>query len=295
MERDDFKKHTTRRVVFRLDYLPLEEQLLERIRTKFITDFIKNGTFETYGESYAKNYEINAPRFDSGNIEDSRIVLEGKLKTTVKTYEYYTEIGGIVSKKLTLCRSFLGLEINQDTEYLKFEQYEENILDAIKIIREIAQGTLVPTRCGLRKLNDVKLTTDVKLGDYFNETTLGITIPSINHISTQRCSHRYALKHSDDMDINYILSMLPGQFENRLAVRVSFDIDVYTNNRNHLENIVNIENLEGNIISNMELEKFNKIIFDFFLATLNPTFASKLTSSDKISDEAILDGVIENE
>lgn len=282
MKREDFKKHTTRQVIFRLDFLPLEKEALERIRVKLMSNFA-GGLGYQYGESFAKNYELEAPKFDSGNIEDSRLVLEGKLASSAKTYEYVYKIDNIKAKRIVLSRGFFGVEINQDVEYLTFEQYFEDILSIIKAIKDEAKNTFIPIRCGLRKLNDIKLLPEANLCDYFNEILA--TNPFGKKTFVERYSQRYAFKIAETLNANYVFAVLPGVFNGAKVKRVSFDIDVFTEERALLSDIID----NGDC-----LNKLNEEIFCLFNLTLKSEFAETFRNDEGQKDPLVVDGVLNN-
>lgn len=289
MERRDLKKHSTRNVILRMDYIPLIDDIVDKINNAFGEKYISEEyKFTQFSETFINNIDIQINDINDPTIQDSNNFLNIKNNSTrIRSYEYTKENNGETYLKLIFNKYFVAIEILQDTKYCSFEDYKEIFISAITTIKRIIGESLRITRFGFRKLNDMFINADAPINDfvnilYFNDSCEDLIKESTETLITEK---RYTFGF-DKYALNLLTHVSRGNLNDLLVKRLAFDIDLYSTEPVFLKNIFD-ETSE-------KITEADEYIFKVFTNLLNNEFLNFYKEEEEEYDNLIL-GVMSNE
>ena len=289
-DRNNYKKHTTRRVVLRADFLALDDDLFKQIKNKIRINFVdEQNIFDTCRNAVFKKYELGRTDFNPSELKDSRIYLNASEESSEKVFECIKYVNGTLAYRLAVCNSNCSFEIVQDSEYKKFEDYRDIIKSVLIIIKDVSGDNFSLTRIGERKMNDVIFDESANLENYVKNDLFGFKLPLEDDKKVEFSERKYVAKEEESINVNFFTTFLTGRTKTQQIQRIAFDIDVYSTERKFLRGI-------EDKLSNSErwLEDLNTIIFKYFTLGLQNSFKEMLQTDSAITDEHIIAGVLNN-
>lgn len=291
MERNELKRHSTRNVILRIDYIPLTDEIVDSIKTLLATKLINEESgFSKFNEAYINNIDIKINDINDPNIQDSNNFLNIENNSTrTKSFEYYKEIDGNIYLKLLFNKYFMALEIIQDIKYCKFEEYQKKFLQALNTLISNVKQNLIITRYGFRKLNDFFVKENSEISNYVTMDFFKSNCDALINKTTETLisEKRYSFNF-DEYNVNLFTHVSKGNLKDDIVKRIAFDIDLYSNSPEYLRKMFDSKE------ANNKMLETDEYIFKIFSNLLNPKFLEFFKSDEEDYEDLIL-GVLNNE
>lgn len=289
MVRNELKKHSTRNVILRMDYIPLMDDVVDKINNLFGEKYISQEYgFVQFSETFINNIDIQINDINDPTIQDSNNFLNIKNNSTrTRSYEYSKENNNETYLKLIFNKYFVAIEILQDIKYCSFDDYKEIFISAISIIKEVLGDSLRVTRFGFRKLNDMFINANTPLNNfvninYFNDSCDELIDKETDTLITEK---RYTFGF-DKYALNLFTHVSKGNLNEQVVKRLAFDIDLYTTEQDFLKNIFEE--------TSNKITEADEYIFQIFTNLLNSEFLNFYKEDNEEYNDLIL-GVMKNE
>lgn len=289
MERSELKKHSTRNVILRMDYIPLMDDVVDKINNTFGEKYISEEyEFSQFSETFINNIDIQINDINDPTIQDSNNFLNIKNNSTrIRSYEYSKESNGDTYLKLIFNKYFVAIEILQDTKYCSFDDYKEIFISAITIIKNMMGESLRITRFGFRKLNDMFIKAETPISDFVNINYFNDSCDDLIDVETETLitEKRYTFGF-EKYALNLLTHVSKGNLNEKLVKRLAFDIDLYSTESEFLKNIFEE--------TSSKITEADDYIFKVFTNLLNNDFLNFYKEEKNEYDNLIL-GVMCNE
>ncbi len=275
INREDLKKYLTKSVIMRIDYMPLTDNLVDEMNLN-----VSNKLLEEY--EFTKTFEgsINSVDIQVNNAEilENQNFLNINNYTRIKSYEIIRLIEDEVYIKVVINKHFTCVEINEELQYMKYEEYEK-IFDIL--INEIYANSINIKRIGFRKINDFLIRkTDDTIFEYLNDEFFKYDYKFLKDSEEEDIidlimERKYSMR-KNIKEINIITHISQGTLNEKEQVkRAAMDIDISINDFNTLREIRNSKRILQNI------KEINDTIFKIFINMFSPKFIDELKKKDE--------------
>lgn len=289
LERSELKKHSTRNVILRVDYIPITDENTDIIKSIFAEKFINEEVgFTSFNETFINNIDIQIDDINDPSIQGSNNFLDIKNNSTrTKAFEYIMESNNKAYLKVLFNKYFIALEVIQDNKYCNFEYYENIFINALKVLEENLRDSLKITRYGIRKLNDMFINENSDITDYVKESFFKSDCNELLGLDTDTLiSEKKYTFTFENFSTNLYTHVSKGYLNDSIVKRIAFDIDLYSTDTQYLKEIFDC--MEEKITSTDEY------IFKIFCNLLNEEFLNYYKSEENNYKNLIL-GVMNNE
>lgn len=268
--RTEIRRNTLAKEIFRIDFYPLEhfDNVLEELEKYF----------REKGYSY-NHYTTTNVIFDI-NDPEPLITESFMLKKNIEIIQNYEFVNSDDSCKFIINQNMLIFDKEEFTGYNGIEDYFCLFDGAINVIKGISNLKL--SRLGIRKINELIVSSKDYVVNYFNNTYLN------DFIYIDEKEKEMILEYSfrpfygaENLSLNKNIKIIKGKFKipgNEIKNAYSFiwDIDLYKRFTGDEENVALIE----------ECNQINSKIFDEYCDVINDSLY------DILKDESKNDGIL---
>ena len=219
--RSDIKRNTLAKEIFRIDFYPLDDfdNVLEGLEKYFREKGYTYNHFTTTNVTF----DINDP--------EPLITESFMIKKNVEIIQNYEFVNVDESCKFILNQNMLIFDKGEFTGYNGIENYFNLFLGAINVIKGIS--TLKLSRLGIRKINELILSSKEYVINYFNNAYLNDLRQVDNDAKEMILEYSFRPFYGNDsLSLNKNIKIMKGKFktkENEIIDAYSFiwDIDSY--------------------------------------------------------------------
>lgn len=270
--RTDIKRNTLAKEIFRIDFYPLDD--FDNVLEDLEKYFREKGYTYNYFTTTNVTFDINDP--------EPLITESFMIKKNVEIIQNYEFVNVDESCKFILNQNMLIFDKGEFTSYNGIENYFDLFLGAINVIKDIS--TLKLSRLGIRKINELILSSKEYVINYFNNAYLN----DLKHVAND--AKEMILEYSfrpfygnDSLSLNKNIKIIKGKFktkENEIIDAYSFIWDIDSYKRFNSEEELQLSDICTNI---------NNKIFDEYCDVISDDLYEIL--KDEIKDDGILGGL----
>lgn len=270
--RTDIKRNTLAKEIFRIDFYPLDD--FDNVLEELEKYFREKGYTYNYFTTTNVTFDINDP--------EPLITESFMIKKNVEIIQNYEFVNVDESCKFILNQNMLIFDKGEFTGYNGIENYFDLFLGAINVIKDIS--TLKLSRLGIRKINELILSSKEYVINYFNNAYLN----DLKHVAND--AKEMILEYSfrpfygnDSLSLNKNIKIIKGKFktkENEIIDAYSFIWDIDSYKRFNSEEELQLRDICTNI---------NNKIFDEYCDVISDDLYEIL--KDEIKDDGILGGL----
>lgn len=270
--RTDVKRNTLAKEIFRIDFYPLDD--FDNVLEELEKYFREKGYTYNYFTTTNVTFDINDP--------EPLITESFMIKKNVEIIQNYEFVNVDESCKFILNQNMLIFDKGEFTGYNGIENYFDLFLGAINVIKDIS--TLKLSRLGIRKINELILSSKEYVINYFNNAYLN----DLKHVAND--AKEMILEYSfrpfygnDSLSLNKNIKIIKGKFktkENEIIDAYSFIWDIDSYKRFNSEEELQLRDICTNI---------NNKIFDEYCDVISDDLYEIL--KDEIKDDGILGGL----
>lgn len=271
IKRSDFKYNFLKNIIFRCDFIGIEERELDKA-IEDISYYLRNEGYIKRRVEYRRGFEleVNDPVLLGQQMPDIRSVPDEK------RYVFEKEDSAV---KISIAISHAVVSIDK-TKYVDCLSYCNVLLEVLNYLKK-ASVYFELKRMGLRKINKCLLRDLDKINTYFNVQYFPlIKYPNESITKTKEIKESCSLKNGYDVNIGKFI--IPGILNNEEVFQIVLDSDIYINN------------IDEKIYENKNIAvKMNDVLFDFYKNMITEEFSNALIYGNFNTDEII--GVESNE
>lgn len=270
--RTDIKRNTLAKEIFRIDFYPLDD--FDNVLEDLEKYFREKGYTYNYFTTTNVTFDINDP--------EPLITESFMIKKNIEIIQNYEFVNVDESCKFILNQNMLIFDKGEFTSYNGIENYFDLFLGAINVIKDIS--TLKLSRLGIRKINELILSSKEYVINYFNNAYLN----DLKHVAND--AKEMILEYSfrpfygnDSLSLNKNIKIIKGKFktkENEIIDAYSFIWDIDSYKRFNSEEELQLSDICTNI---------NNKIFDEYCDVISDDLYEIL--KDEIKDDGILGGL----
>lgn len=270
--RTDIKRNTLAKEIFRIDFYPLDD--FDNVLEELEKYFREKGYTYNYFTTTNVTFDINDP--------EPLITESFMIKKNIEIIQNYEFVNVDESCKFILNQNMLIFDKGEFTGYNGIENYFDLFLGAINVIKDIS--TLKLSRLGIRKINELILSSKEYVINYFNNAYLN----DLKHVAND--AKEMILEYSfrpfygnDSLSLNKNIKIIKGKFktkENEIIDAYSFIWDIDSYKRFNSEEELQLSDICTNI---------NNKIFDEYCDVISDDLYEIL--KDEIKDDGILGGL----
>lgn len=270
--RTDIKRNTLAKEIFRIDFYPLDD--FDNVLEELEKYFREKGYTYNYFTTTNVTFDINDP--------EPLITESFMIKKNVEIIQNYEFVNVDESCKFILNQNMLIFDKGEFTGYNGIKDYFDLFLGAINVIKDIS--TLKLSRLGIRKINELILSSKEYVINYFNNAYLN----DLKHVAND--AKEMILEYSfrpfygnDSLSLNKNIKIIKGKFktkENEIIDAYSFIWDIDSYKRFNSEEELQLSDICTNI---------NNKIFDEYCDVISDDLYEIL--KDEIKDDGILGGL----
>lgn len=270
--RTDIKRNTLAKEIFRIDFYPLDDfdNVLEELEKYFREKGYTYNHFTTTNVTF----DINDP--------EPLITESFMIKKNVEIIQNYEFVNVDESCKFILNQNMLIFDKGEFTGYNGIENYFDLFLGAINVIKDIS--TLKLSRLGIRKINELILSSKEYVINYFNNAYLNDLRQVDNDAKEMILEYSFRPFYGNDsLSLNKNIKIIKGKFktkENEIIDAYSFIWDIDSYKRFNGEEELQLSDICTNI---------NNKIFDEYCDVISDDLYEIL--KDEIKDDGILGGL----
>lgn len=282
--RDNLNKHITNNVIIRIDYIPITDDKVDLINSLLAKNFlVDNKLFSNNKQTFIRKFDVN---LNDSSIQDINDFVNIEEKSRIKSYEYYKiDENSNIEMKLIFNRQFTSISVDQNIRYYNYEIYRDIFLQILDILSE--NNTII-NRFGLRKFNEFFIKSDISIDKYVKDRYFNLDCDDLIKDSESYISEKKYNFSKKEHNVNLTTHSSIGKFDDNLAKRIAFDIDVYITDLNYLEKLFNKDN-------KYYIDKVNDLLFSVYINILSDNMLKLLNKSSELDDEDIIYGVEYNE
>ena len=282
-KRDEFNKHLTNNVVLRIDYVPIPDDLVDKINNLVTKKLlIDTSEFDETTQTFIRNIDI---QMNDPSIQDFNDYINVKEKSKIKSYEYYKKENNYITIKITFNRQFCAIDVNQNIKYYNFEYYRDIFVNLLSVFKE---NTVIVNRFGLRKFNDFFIKKDTDINKYVKNKYFNFECDDLLENSDSFISEKRYTFANKDIKVNLVTHSSVGMMNEELVKRIAFDIDLYIDDIKKLSVLLTDANKDF-------IDRVNDSFFDIYVNLLEKNMIDLLKNKSDIEDENIICGVDLNE
>ena len=276
IKRNELKHNFLKRIFFRVDYIGILDDDIQKIVTTLRNNIFKNG-FTSFQQTYENqmNLEFNID-LSSQDVDAKRNDLE-----RLNFYTFFNEKGESIS--LTKNYFFLNVDVNDESH--TFDKYVD-ILGEIIDCYNTTSNYSKPVQIGIQKTNVCYFRDLNKINDYFSNI-------AFNHEEIMRIYEEYNCSHNtllteltkDFYIINYNRYVQEGQMtgsngESFVSYQVVLDCIVHCDNVNEIQKALSDRYSCANFV-----KKLNDIEFELYINSLTDEFVELLKGDTFYNNE----------
>lgn len=276
IKRNELKHNFLKRIFFRVDYIGILDDDIQKIVTTLRNNIFKNG-FTSFQQTYENqmNLEFNID-LSSQDVDAKRNDLE-----RLNFYTFFNEKGESIS--LTKNYFFLNVDVNDESH--TFDKYVDILGEIIDCYNKISNYSK-PVQIGIQKINVCYFRDLSKLNNYFSNI-------AFNHEEIMRiykeynCSHNTLLTEltKDFYIINYNRYVQEGQMtgtngDSFVSYQVVLDCIVHCDNVNEIQKALSDRISCANFV-----KKLNDIEFNLYINSLADKFIELLKGDTFYNNE----------
>lgn len=284
IERKDIKYNFLKKIIIRADYNGILERELEKT-IEIIKPILKRYEFDRFNEGIINQVDFEVK--DPEKIETQRMIPIGELSKT-KTFIFFNSQNG---EQIQINKYFMSLSVDY-AKYIQFEEICKLFKELFKVICN-NNNYIRFLRLGLRKINNCILLDLNRLNEVIDERyfpTLGDLFSGEDRINILEKQSIDAFVY-DEMNVNLVRYISSGILnldgKEQEAFQLVLDIDVYKNDEEYLNELINSNNIYE------ELIKYNTLLFNTYVGILKDTMINQLVNGE--IDTTLVLGVDRND
>lgn len=276
IKRNELKHNFLKRIFFRVDYIGILDDDIQKIVTTLRNNIFNNG-FTGFQQTYENqmNLEFNID-LSSQDVDAKRNDLE-----CLNFYTFFNKEG----ESISLTKNYFFLNVNVNDESHTFDKYVDILGEIIDCYNKISNYSK-PVQIGIQKTNVCYFRDLSKLNNYFSNI-------AFNHEEIMRiykeynCSHNTLLTEltKDFYNINYNRYVQEGQMtgtngDSFVSYQVVLDCIVHCDNVNEIQKALSDRNSCANFV-----KKLNDIEFNLYINSLTDKFIELLKGDTFYNNE----------